>query len=180
MGIRSTSNWSGTVIAGCLLGVPKTYGVADANGVIANPTLYEWDGGVPNGVVDDEGVFTPDGNDPVTGNPVKTPMSAVAAITFKQWVQPTGAQDAYPVKAVVSDGGKLWVSLTPANVQNPGVSGWRQFSENTSAVFPWVQPTGAHDAYRLGAEVSFGGFNWRNTGSDANVWQPGVFGWVKI
>ncbi|WP_230678978.1 hypothetical protein, partial [Streptococcus pneumoniae] len=92
--------------------------------------------------------FTPDAVDQATGLPVKTPMSSMSAITFKQWVQPIGAQDAYPVKAVVRDAGKLWVNLTPANVQRPGVSGWRQFSENTSTVFPWVQPTGAHDAYR--------------------------------
>jgi hypothetical protein len=180
MGIRSTSNWSGTVIAGCLLGVPKPYGAADANGVIANPTLYEWDGGVPNGVVDDNGVFTPDGNDPQTGQPAKTPMAALPGATFKPWQQPTGAHDAYPVKTVVEYQGARWVNLTPANVQRPGVSGWRQFSENTSTIFAWVQPTGAHDAYKLNAEVTFGGKTWKNTGSDANVWQPGVFGWVVV
>lgn len=42
----------------------------------------------------------------------------------------------------------------------------------------WVQPFGAHDAYRLGAKVTHGGQTWENTGSDANVWEPGVFGWV--
>lgn len=40
--------------------------------------------------------------------------------------------------------------------------------------------TGAHDAYKLNAKVSWKGFNWNNTGSDANVWEPGVYGWVKI
>ena len=48
----------------------------------------------------------------------------------------------------------------------------------TAAVAPWVQPTGAHDAYRLGAQVTHKGQTWTNTGSDANVWEPGVFGWV--
>ena len=43
---------------------------------------------------------------------------------------------------------------------------------------PWVQPTGAHDAYKRGAIVTYAGKTWINTGSDANVWQPGVFGWV--
>lgn len=44
----------------------------------------------------------------------------------------------------------------------------------------WVQPLGAFDAYRLGALVSHNGLNWENTGSDANVWEPGVFGWTVI
>jgi hypothetical protein len=44
----------------------------------------------------------------------------------------------------------------------------------------WVQPTGGHDAYPLGARVSYNGNNWENTGSPANVWQPGVYGWIII
>jgi hypothetical protein len=43
----------------------------------------------------------------------------------------------------------------------------------------WVQPLGAFDAYPLGAEVSHNGQNWRSTVA-ANVWAPGVFGWVVI
>lgn len=163
MSIRSDQDWSGTVIAGCLLGEPA----------VREDGSYEWDGGVPNGVVDDEGVFTPDGADE------KVTVAAIAD-SVPIWRQPTGAHDAYPVKMVVEYQGARWVNLTSANVQKPGVSGWRQFSENTSTIFAWVQPTGAHDAYRLGAEVTFGGKTWKNTGSDENVWQPGVFGWVVI
>jgi len=44
---------------------------------------------------------------------------------------------------------------------------------------PWVQPTGAHDAYPAGAQVTYGGFIWEST-IDANVWEPGVYGWVQI
>lgn len=40
----------------------------------------------------------------------------------------------------------------------------------------WVQPTGAHDAYAKGAKVSHNGKKWIST-ADANVWEPGVFGW---
>lgn len=40
----------------------------------------------------------------------------------------------------------------------------------------WVQPTGAHDAYAKGAKVSHNGKKWVST-ADANVWEPGVFGW---
>lgn len=41
----------------------------------------------------------------------------------------------------------------------------------------WVQPIGGSDAYALGALVAFQGQVWRSTIA-ANVWQPGVFGWV--
>lgn len=40
----------------------------------------------------------------------------------------------------------------------------------------WVQPTGAHDAYAKGAKVSHNGKKWVST-ADANVWEPGVYGW---
>lgn len=41
---------------------------------------------------------------------------------------------------------------------------------------PWVQPTGAHDAYPLGARVTHSGKVWVST-ADANVWEPGAYGW---
>jgi len=41
---------------------------------------------------------------------------------------------------------------------------------------PWVQPTGAMDAYAKDAVVSYGGQAWRSL-IDANVWAPGVSGW---
>lgn len=43
----------------------------------------------------------------------------------------------------------------------------------------WIQPTGAQDAYNIGDRVSHNGQNWEST-VDANVWEPGVFGWVQI
>ena len=45
--------------------------------------------------------------------------------------------------------------------------------------FPeWVQPSGAHDAYSLGAKVSHNGLHWIST-VDNNVWEPGVYGWEE-
>jgi hypothetical protein len=47
----------------------------------------------------------------------------------------------------------------------------------------WMQPTGAHNSYHVGDKVSHEGFIWECTHGDAsgnNVWEPGVFGWVKI
>lgn len=74
-------------------------------------------------------------------------------------------------------GGKTWESLVDYNVWTPPVA-WR---EVVTGGFPaWVQPTGAHDAYPLNFKVTHNGQNWENTGSNANVWEPGVFGWVVL
>ena len=53
-------------------------------------------------------------------------LDAVGRTDGTEWVQPTGAHDAYPQGAVVQHGGKEWVSLTPANVWEPGVYGWTE------------------------------------------------------
>ena len=50
----------------------------------------------------------------------------------------------------------------------------------------WVQPTGAHDAYRVGDIVWYPTKDsqlWECTAGDAsgyNSWAPGVYGWTKI
>jgi hypothetical protein len=44
-------------------------------------------------------------------------------------------------------------------------------------VQPWKQPAGAHDAYAMNSQVTHNGQTWRST-INANVWAPGVFGWV--
>lgn len=43
----------------------------------------------------------------------------------------------------------------------------------------WVQPTGAHDAYNKGDKVSHNGEHWI-CDIDANVYEPGVYGWSKV
>lgn len=42
----------------------------------------------------------------------------------------------------------------------------------------WVQPTGAHDAYNKGDKVSHNGKHWVSD-ADANIWEPGVYGWTE-
>ena len=45
--------------------------------------------------------------------------------------------------------------------------------------FPaWRQPTGAHDAYNQGDKVSHNEKHWISD-VDANVWEPGVYGWTE-
>ena len=43
----------------------------------------------------------------------------------------------------------------------------------------WVQPLGSEDAYALGEQVRHNGQVWEST-VDANVWEPGVFGWALV
>lgn len=95
-----------------------------------------------------------------------------------EWVQPTGAHDAYPEGSVVLHGGAEWVSLTPANVWEPGVSGWRENVTEGSAPAEWVQPTGVHDAYQTGDRVTFEGQVYRSL-IDGNTWSPTAYpqGW---
>ena len=90
-----------------------------------------------------------------------------------RWVQPSGAQDAYPVGAVVFDQDELWSNVTADNVWQPGVAGWWREDD------VWVQPTGAHDAYPKGHHVMHNAARWLSELAD-NVWEPGVSGWMEI
>lgn len=54
----------------------------------------------------------------------------------------------------------LWV-----RVDDPGIE-WPE----------WMQPVGAQDAYAKAAKVSHNGKHWVSN-VDANVWEPGVYGW---
>lgn len=43
----------------------------------------------------------------------------------------------------------------------------------------WVQPTGSHDAYAKGDKVTHNSKKWTSD-VDANVWEPGVYGWTDV
>lgn len=57
----------------------------------------------------------------------------------------------------------LWVSMSDPSIEYPD----------------WVQPTGSHDAYQMGDKVSHKEKHWIST-ADANVWEPGVYGWDEV
>ena len=103
--------------------------------------------------------------------------AAAAHTEGEPWVQPTGAHDAYPLGYRVTYGGKTWESLIGANVWTPGGLSWREVSTGGTAP-AWVQPTGSTDAYPLGAKVTHKSKTWTSTVA-ANVWEPGVYGWVQ-
>lgn len=48
---------------------------------------------------------------------------------YPEWIQPTGAHDAYAQGAKVSHNGKKWTSDIAANVWEPGVYGWTEVIE---------------------------------------------------
>lgn len=89
-----------------------------------------------------------------------------------EWVQPTGAMDAYPSGYVVTHNSKVWVALADNTTGEPGVAGWREQTTD-GAPAEWVQPSGATDAYPLGAEVTHNGKAWVSKVA-ANVWEPGA------
>lgn len=50
--------------------------------------------------------------------------TVVSLDEFPEWVQPTGAQDAYRIGDKVSHNDKHWISTADNNVWEPGVYGW--------------------------------------------------------
>lgn len=56
---------------------------------------------------------------------------------------------------------------------------WVEISDPSEEFPEWKQPTGAHDAYAKGDKVSHNGKHWTSD-IDANVYEPGVYGWTEM
>jgi hypothetical protein len=96
--------------------------------------------------------------------------------TVGDWVQPTGAHDAYALDDLVSWVGRVWRSLMNANVEEPGVLGtWRDQSDPPM----WVVPVGSIGLWQTGDICEHVGKVWVST-MDNNHWEPGVFGWNEV
>ena len=119
---------------------------------------------------------TMDGNVWEPGVSAWHPESDIEGV-LPDWVQPTGAHDVWPLDAEVTHAGKRWRSLVPANVWEPGTNATLWLDLDAPTVAAWVQPTGTHNAYPIGAEVTHNGSTWRSTAAN-NVWEPGTFGWT--
>ena len=63
---------------------------------------------------------------------------------------------------------------TPALWVNMGVS-----ADDPDALPEWKQPTGAHDAYAMGAVVRHNGKTW-SSDIAANTYEPGVAYWTEV
>ncbi|WP_291280001.1 carbohydrate-binding protein [Galactobacter sp.] len=99
------------------------------------------------------------------------------------WVQPMSALDAYKTGDIVTHDGIRWASLTTPNVWTPGVSGWRGIgyvdggdddSPGTDQPMEYVQPTGSHDAYKTGDQVTYEGKVFEAV-MDGVVWSPSAY-----
>lgn len=110
----------------------------------------------------------------------------------REWQQPQAELGephfGYRVGQQVWHSGQFWNSTIDYNVWEPGVSGWRAEPSERGVPAAWVQPTGAHDAYRIlvdsegeshPEQVTHNGQVWV-TVVDNNVWEPGVHGWEVV
>lgn len=59
------------------------------------------------------------------------------------------------------------------------VSLWVATADPSEEYPEWKQPTGAHDAYNKGDKVSHLEKHWISD-IDANVYEPGVYGWSEV
>ena len=89
----------------------------------------------------------------------------------------------YSVDERIRYNGKLYKVLQSHRSQadwTPDVAVSLFVQIHSPGVIPeWVQPTGATDAYRKGDMVRHNGDVWESA-VDANVWEPGVYGWAQV
>lgn len=90
------------------------------------------------------------------------------SIGDRRWTNVNGEKILYEVYAAAGDN-----LYSPDKV--PAI--WKRvFLE---AYPEWIQPTGAHDAYAKGFNVTHNGKKWTSE-IDSNVYEPGVYGWSEI
>lgn len=56
---------------------------------------------------------------------------------------------------------------------------YKKIGIGTDGTAIWTQPVGATDAYNANDIVTHNNKRWKST-VDANVWEPGVYGWEEI
>lgn len=91
---------------------------------------------------------------------------------------------AYEVGDVRRYEGQLYRCLTAHASQatwQPDVSPslWVRIDDPSIEWPEWIQPVGGTDAYPKGAKVSHNDKHWISD-LDANIWEPGVFGWTEV
>ena len=96
---------------------------------------------------------------------------------FAEWAYPI----AYKTGNLRKYHGMLYKCISDHTSQetwNPedATSLWAKTSDPNEEWPAWSQPVGAADAYALGDKVSHNDKKWTSN-VDANVWEPGVYGW---
>ena len=99
---------------------------------------------------------------------------------FPMWKVDT----AYQTGDRVQYDGKLYKCLQAHSSQSDwtpdvAVSLWVEVADPSIEYPEWVQPQGAHDAYMTGNKVSHNEKHWISD-YDANIWEPGVYGWTEV
>lgn len=99
---------------------------------------------------------------------------------FAAWV----AGVAYAVGNIRQYDGQLYKCVQAHTSQedwtpDSSASLWTKTGDPAEEYPAWSQPIGAHDAYAMGDKVSYDNKKWVST-VDANVWQPGVYGWNEV
>lgn len=98
---------------------------------------------------------------------------------FSPWAYPVD----YKTGNIRAHGGKLYRCLQNHTSQenwtpDAAPSLWVGISDPAEEWPAWSQPVGSTDAYAKGAQVSHNGKHWTSD-VDANVWEPGVYGWTE-
>ena len=96
------------------------------------------------------------------------------------WVTGT----AYAVDTIIRYEGELYrcvqTHTSQADWTPPAVPAlWVKIADPSVEWPEWVQPTGAHDAYAKGAQVSHNDKHWTSD-IDGNVYEPGVSSWTEV
>lgn len=99
---------------------------------------------------------------------------------FASWAYPV----AYAVGNIRQYNGELFRCVQAHTSQadwtpDATASLWKKVGDPTEEWPAWSQPVGAHDAYNSGDKVSHNGKHWTSN-VDANVWEPGVYGWTEV
>lgn len=98
---------------------------------------------------------------------------------FSPWAYPVD----YKTGNIRAYGEKLYRCLQDHTSQetwtpDAAPSLWVGISDPAEEWPEWSQPVGSTDAYAKGAKVSHNGKHWTSD-VDANVWEPGVYGWTE-
>lgn len=110
---------------------------------------------------------------------IDTVTAAEHTDLFSPWAYPV----AYKAGSIREHGGKLYKCLTAHTSQeswtpDAAPSLWVAISDPAEEWAEWSQPIASTDAYGKGAQVSHNGKHWISD-LDANVWEPGVYGWTE-
>lgn len=110
-------------------------------------------------------------------------IDAVTASEHTELFSPWACPVAYKTGNIRERNGKLYKCLQDHTSQETWTpedspSLWVAISDPAEEWPEWSQPVGSTDAYAKGAKVSHNGKHWTSN-VDANVWEPGVYGWTE-